>query len=183
MEYQKIDQNRLRAQVEVAVKTGNFRNAELGQYVSDICKKVLSQKCYVGYTEDWKMEMFGEACLAVYKAMETAKTEKDSLFNYLYTSAHNSCKKTLQKLQNVHIQLDETNKATLDPFYIRNKARLARGLIKKNEDKILEAAQTKKMPLLKNVVGRAARVFAESLKKNQLTDLLKIAKKNREAIC
>ena len=55
MEYQKIDQNRLRAQVEVAVKTGNFRNAELGQYVSDICKKVLSQKCYVGYTEDSKV--------------------------------------------------------------------------------------------------------------------------------
>ena len=70
-----------------------------------------------------------------------------------------------------------------EPFYVRNKRRITKGLLKKNEEVIVEAAKTKKRPLLKNVIGRAARAFAETLKNNQLKELLEIARKNREALC
>lgn len=183
MNIERIDVSRLKTLIDEANKDNDFSNSELGEYVSVICQKVLARDCFSGYTEDWKMEMFGEACLAVYKSMSTANTESDSLFNYLYTCAINSCKKTIQKLQDIPTPIDEAMCSSGEPFYVRNKRRITKGLLKKNEEVIVEAAKTKKRPLLKNVIGRAARAFAETLKNNQLKELLEIARKNREALC
>lgn len=181
-----IDETRFNELIAEAQRSDDCSSAELGEMVSELCKRVLVRDNFVGYSEDWQMEMFGEATLAVFKAISrTTRTDAGTTFNYLYTVVVNSFKKSILRLKRLPLpmEIDENCGQVTDPFYMRNRRRIVRGILDRNEDEIISAAQTRKEPLLRNVIGRAARAFELTLKPKQIDELLQIARKNREALC
>lgn len=183
MKYRKIDPERLRVLIENAREKEDFSSPELGEFVSDLCKIVLRSGNFRGYTEDWQLDMFGNACLAVFSGMRTAEPGKGkNLFNYFYTIAANACKRSLKRFTRDSVAFDEEYSQTkaVEPFYIRNRRRMLRGLVEANERKVVSLARARKMVRLEKVVGQAVGCALEHLEQKQIDGLLKISKRNRE---
>lgn len=199
--YTVIDRSRLLALVTVARKTGNNHSEELGTLLYDLCMKVMNTQfgelSFSGYSEDWKAEMVGNAMIALFNAIgNSARLDSgDALFNYMFTIVRNSYRRTLDRLYNKpevaafehggDRDMVETvsDAERFNCFYVKNKRRMMRGLLDKNRERIIEAARTRKKALLKNVIRSAVKNFVGVFTRSQLKELLKIARKNREATC
>lgn len=184
MDYQLIDPVRLKVLIVWARQHSNFTSAELGDYVSNIVKIVLNGESFRCYTEDWQLEMFANASLALMNSLQTADLERENLFNYFYTVATNSCKHTLVKLKKDNLlPLNEESEEASNPVMLKQKRKATRGLVEHNEREVIKYVRFKKMVLLQNAVGRAVAVALESMSCNDVNKLLTIARRNREAVC
>lgn len=180
MKYRKIDPERLRELVGDARERRDFSDPELGRFVSDLCKIVLSSGCFRGYTEDWQLDMFGDACLAVFSAMGTADTGRN-LFSYFYTVAANACKRSLKRRVRDTVPLDDYSQAReVEPFCLRNRRRLLRGLVEANERKVVPLARMRKMARLERAVGRAVERALAKADGRRISALVEISRRNRE---
>lgn len=180
MRYRKIDPERLRELVASARARGDCSDPELGAFVSDLCKIVLSSGCFRGYTEDWQLDMFGDACLAVFSAMETADTGRN-LFSYFYTVAANACKRSLKRRVRDTVPLDDRSQArAVEPFCLKDRRRLLRGLVEVNERKVVPLARMRKMAKLERAVGRAVERALAEADGERIAGLVGISRRNRE---
>ena len=187
MTTQRLDETRLAELVKDAQGRKDFSSPELGSMIDHICRVVLNGPDFVGYDECLQMEMYGNGAYDAVKALATtADVENKKLFSYLYTTVTNAYKHTLKKFYSQPLAVDDgflESRTDIEPYYIRNRRRLARGIIERNKSEIIGAACARKMPLLKNVINRASKAFAEMLTKSQMNELIRLARKAREAIC
>lgn len=182
MKYDKVDSARLYVLVKVAQEKNMYSSVELGKAVSDIVKIVLSSDQFNGYSEDWQSEMFMDACLSVYKSFPNVDAGRGNLFNYFYTIALNSCKRTVKKLNSrASLPLDEENASGITSVALREKRKATRGMFEKNEENMI--GRIKKMVLLKNAVNRAVETALDGIKVSNINALVRMARANREAIC
>lgn len=189
MKYEEINKARFAQLIREARAKNDFSSDELGDIVSYLCRIMLTASNYHRYTEDWQLEMLGQAALVAFKAMATtADLENETrLFNYIYTSIDNSFKKTLKKL-NGELVPDNTEDAQPDanglrPFYIRNKRRIVKGCLSENGREVVSVASKMKVRLLEDVLNKAARIFSSTLKIDEIDRLLAMARSTREALC
>lgn len=183
MRYDRIDPERLLALVADARRRDDFSSPELGSFVANLCKMVLCSGCFRGYTEDWQADMFGDACLAVFSGMRTADLERrgGKFFNYFYTIATNACKRSLKRRVRDTVPLDEFSQArAVEPFHIRNRRRLLRGLVEANEGRIVRLAAARRMARLENVVGKAAEIVSGRMDSGEIDELTELSRKIRE---
>ena len=187
MTTQRLDETRLAELVKDAQQRRDFSSSELGGMIDHICRVALNLEAYRKWDECIQMELYGNGALAAINAIaKTAQPENKSLFDYLYTTVINSYRATLKKMFRNPLSVDNDFLETLstaEPAYVREKRRLAKGIIDRHRDEILEAAVSRKQALLKNVVNRAAKAFAELLTMKQVNELIRLARKAREAIC
>lgn len=189
MKYEEIDKARLAQLIREARERNDFSSDELGDIVSYLCRIMLTASCYHRYTEDWQLEMLGQAALVAFKAMATTAEldNENRLFNYIYTAIDNSFKKSISKLNNQLVpEIQEDSKPDdngLKPFYIRNKQRMTRGLLNRNGREVVSVASRMKVRLLKDVLNKAARIFSSTLKLDEIDRLLAMARSAREALC
>lgn len=187
MTTQRLDETRLAELVKEAQGRKDFSSPELGSMIDHICRVVLNGPDFVGYDECQQMEMYGNGAYAAVNALATtAEADNKKLFSYLYTTVTNAYKSTLKKFYAQPLPCEDSfieSRAGIEPYYIRNRRRLARGIIERNKSEIIGAACARKMPLLKNVINRASRAFADLLTKRQINELIRTARRAREAIC
>lgn len=172
-----------------AVEMKNYHSAILGEYVSSLVQIVLKEKCFVGYTEDWRLEMYSEGCLAVFNALPNAELDEKRIYNYLYTCARNRIGKTIVRLKNEFRESgDSYDKEIVNsgnvgdvPVYVRNKRHVLKGYFDRNKRKALESVTHQKMAMLKNAVGRAARRFSTGLDIEEINRLTEFSRKSKEA--
>lgn len=193
VQYQEIDKARLAALVTECKAKKDFSDDELGKVVSYLCQIMLTASNYCMYTEDWQLEMVGNASLAVFRAMasEACRTENpDKLFNYIYTTISNSFKRTIAKLKLLPVQMPQeegdakapdSDHNGLKPYYLRNKSRITRGILKRNADDVVKVASRMKVKLLKDVVEKATKNFFNSFEPDDIDALISMARKSREA--
>ena len=189
MKYEEIDKARFAQLIREARAKNDFSSDELGNIVSYLCRIKLTAANYHRYTEDWQLEMMGQAALVVFKAMATtAELDDDNkLFNYIYTVIENSFKKSITKLNNQLVpestEESQPDANGLKPFYIRNKQRMTRGLLNKNGREVVSVASRMKVKLLEDVLNKAARIFSNTLKIDEIDKLIAMARSTREALC
>lgn len=187
MATERLDEQRLAFLVNDAQQRQDFSNPELGSMIDHICRTVLNMPDYRKWDECVQMEMYGSGALAAIKAIsKNADSTNVSLFDYLYTTVKNEYGHVLEKMFRAPVTMDSNALETMpvfEPTYIRERRRRAKGLLEKNKEKILEAAISRKQTLLRNVINRASRAFAEMLDQSQLEELIGLARKAREAIC
>ena len=189
MKYEEIDKARLAQLIREARERNDFSSDELGNIVSYLCRIMLTASCYNRYTEDWQLEMLGQAALVAFKAMATTAEldNENRLFNYIYTAIDNSFKSTIKKL-NGELVPDNSEEARPDanglkPFYLRNKRRLVKGCLNENGREVVSVASRMKVRLLEDVLDNAARVFSSTLKIDEIERLIAMARSTREALC
>lgn len=190
-QYETIDKKRIVQLIREARLKNNFSNVELGNFVSYLCNIRLTAWNYKRYTEDWKLEMLGNAALAAYKAMAGTLDLQDETraFNYIFTTIDNAFKRTIDKMHNLPVPEDnqfaegEAPCDTLMPYYLRNKRRMVKGVLLENKDQVVSAASTMKVKLLKDVLAKATRIFTRTLKIDELEQLIQMARRTREAAC
>lgn len=191
MKYEKINLERLKELFNAAQERGDFSDNALGKCVDNIVRIVLSAESLVGYTEDWKLEMFGNACYAVYRGMRTADgSDGKKLFNYFYTIARNSCKNTLGKLKRDDMAMgsyDEiVTKRDIEPFHVRNKNRLLKGVFERGAPEAFRCARLtrkERQPRLARIVNRAVAAVSEGFEEDRITELLERARTIRGTEC
>lgn len=189
MKYEEIDKARLAQLIREARAKNDFSSGELGDIVAYLCRIMLTASNYHRYTEDWKLEMLGQAAFVAFKAMATtAELDNDiRLFNYIYTAIDNSFKKTLKKL-NGELVPDNSEDAQPDanglrPFYLRNKSRIVKGCLRRNGREVVSVASHMKVRLLEDVLNKTARIFSNTLKIDEIDKLIAMARSTREALC
>ena len=186
MATERLDEERLALLVKEAKQRQDFSNHELGAMIDHICRVALSLQEFRKWDECIQMEMYGNGALCAINAIsKNAQPDNKGLFDYLYTVVINSYRRTLRCISREPLSVDNIvldNVIPVEPAYIREKKRLAKGLIDKNREKIFEAATSRKQALLKNVINRASRAFAELLNASQLKELIALARKAREAV-
>lgn len=189
MKYEEIDKARLAQLIREARAKNDFSSGELGDIVAYLCRIMLTASNYHRYTEDWQLEMLGQAAFVAFKAMATtAELDNDvRLFNYIYTAIDNSFKKTLKKL-NGELVPDNSEDAQPDanglrPFYLRNKSRIVKGCLRRNGREVVSVASHMKVRLLEDVLNKTARIFSNTLKIDEIDKLIAMARSTREALC
>lgn len=189
MKYEEIDKARFAQLIREAKAKNDFSSDELGNIVSYLCRIMLTASNYNRYTEDWQLEMLGQAALVAFKAMATTAEldNENRLFNYIYTAIDNSFKKSISKL-NSQLVPDNTEESKTDanglkPFYIRNKQRMTRGLLNRNGREVVSVASRMKVRLLEDVLNKAARIFSDTLNVDKIDELIAMARSTREALC
>lgn len=189
MKYEEIDKARFAQLIREAKAKNDFSSDELGNIVSYLCRIMLTASNYHRYTEDWQLEMLGQAALVAFKAMATTAEldNENRLFNYIYTAIDNSFKKSISKL-NSQLVPDQTEESKPDanglkPFYIRNKQRMTRGLLNRNGREVVSVASRMKVRLLEDVLNKAARIFSDTLNVDKIDELIAMARSTREALC
>ena len=189
MKYEEIDKARLAQLIREARAKNDFSSGELGDIVAYLCRIMLTASNYHRYTEDWQLEMLGQAAFVAFKAMATtAELDNDvRLFNYIYTAIDNSFKKTLKKL-NGELVPDNSEDAKPDanglrPFYLRNKSRIVKGCLRRNGRDVVSVASHMKVRLLEDVLNKTARIFSNTLKIDEIDKLIAMARSTREALC
>lgn len=191
MKYEKVNPERLKELFNAARERGDFSDNALGECVKNIVRIVLSAESLAGYTEDWQLEMFGNACYAVYRGMKTADgSDGRKLFNYFYTTARNSCKNTLGKLKRNDMAMgayeDIVTETALEPFHLRNKSRLLRGVFERGAPEAFKAARLtrkERQPMLERIVNRAVSSVSEGFDEERISKLLERARTIRGAEC
>lgn len=191
MKYEKVDQERLKELFVAAKARGDFSDNDLGECVKNIVRIVLSAESLAGYTEDWQLEMFGNACYAIFKGMNSADgSDGRKLFNYFYTAARNSCKKTLNRLKRNDMAMGAYEEAVTEkdtvPFYLRNRRRLLRGVFERGAPEVFRLSRLtrkERQPMLARIVNRAVSAVSERFDGDRISELLERAKQVREASC
>lgn len=171
--------------IKDSVERNDYSSMELGAFVSSLVKAVLDSGNFVGYTEDWKLEMFGEACLKVFEGMKDVDLSQcDRAYNYLYTIACNRVKKVVTRLKkelSSECPIFDESSEVLQPFYLRNKRRMVSGLLEKKKSEIVSAASQRKQMLLKNAVGKALHAVASGMNVGKISELIQLSRQGREA--
>jgi len=193
MMYEAIDKRKVVELVRAAKVSGDLSSDELGNLVSNMCKIVMSVPLkdghsFNGYSEDWQLEMYGNATLAVYRSIPNIDLEKD-VFNYIYQVITNSYKKTLAKLYRLPVPIDDciTNNSFCDGSdrleAAKERRRTMKGFFALNEKRVFEAGSSCKRVLLQTVLRNAVNHFVKSLSVSKMDKLIRMARKNREALC
>ena len=189
MKYEEIDKARLAQLIREARAKNDFSSDELGDIVTYLCRIMLTASNYHRYTEDWQLEMLGQASFVAFKAMATTADldNETRLFNYIYTAIDNSFKRTLKKL-NGELVPDNSEDAKPDanglkPFYLRNKRRIVKGCLRQNGREVVSVASRMKVRLLEDVLNKAARIFSSTLNVDEIEKLLTMARSQKEALC
>ena len=191
MRYDIIDKGRLNEIVRTARLSGDISSDELGKMVSNLCKIVMitplkDGKTFHMYTEDWQLEMFANASFAAIKAVKNIDM-KDNAFNYLYTVIVNSYKNTLNYLYGLPVEMElgplDFANVKNESVYVKEKRRLMRGIFAANEKKAMEAAISERKPRVQKVVKLAVKNFVNRLSGRKLEQLIRMARKTREALC
>lgn len=197
-ESRRIDGSTLVKLVEIANRNKNYHTETLGNVVSSIVEKAMKSKstdskhsgrcCFMGYTDDWKLEMYSDACLAVFHALPKAELNEKSIFNYLYTVAINQIKGTLNRLNGdlekvSSYDSEVLNRDNMDEgsVFVRDKRRMLHGFFEKNKEKALTRIYHKKRRKLSSVIGKSARDFSCGLDTDSLLNLIEFTKKKKEA--
>lgn len=195
MGMKEIDTVRFLELARMARASRSCRHPELGEIVSRICKKALCYKTkdgkdFLGYSEDIKLDMYGNAVYAVYRAiLDKAELKNgDDLFNYSYTVALNSIRRVLRTFntQQKFVTFDEGGRIQNDVFgneTALSRKRMYKGFFAKYEKAVLEKALGRKMIKLQNVIKMSIDEFVKSLNKRKLKSLIAMAAKIREEAC
>ena len=189
-DYKDFNDRFLRLAIE-ARSAGHCRSNELGEMVAQIVHKAMNHRFSDGknfqkYSEDIKLEMFGESVLAIYNAiLTTAKLDNaQSLYNYAYTVSLNTIRTRLRKFysrENV-IEFNENGRQQ-DPsgsVFAREKRRLMIGVFKSNEKLVMNVAKQRNIVRLHKVVRLAVDSFTARLNNRKLKQLINQARKIRE---
>lgn len=195
-----VDTAKLLEYARQAKATGRCRSVPLACMVETICKKALcykgeTGKDFFGYSEDLKLDMYGNAVYVVYRAiLENAEFDDgDKLFNYLYTTALNSIRKTLNRY---YLKLDrecsivqemtdgsfqkETDHDLGHKKNCLNFKTRVKGLFPMYEKKVFEVAARRKLVRLQKVIRLAVDEFVENMNKKDIKQLINRARKIRE---
>lgn len=191
MKYEDVDKARLSELVKAAKESGDKSSEELGRMVSNMCRIVLSVpmkdgKSFNSYSDDLKLEMMGNAVLAVYSTVENIDLSKD-VFNYLYTVIVNSYKRTLKKFYRQPVSIDDeiiNDRCEGDTNEIARENKLTmKGLFEMNESRVFMAGMSCKRVLLQTVLKNAVNHFIKGLSAKKIDRIIRMARKNREALC
>lgn len=178
-----IDSARLLILVKKAQKANDLRDNELGTIISSICKLVMSYPCFIGYSDDWKIEMFGDATLSIFNAINHADVSNErKLFNFIFTIARNSCRHTLKHLKNLPTPIKNEWVDVNGNFCLKNKRQEYSGMFVAKEKELLEKAQYRKPVMLKNIINMTRETFFKNLGKEKLLKLRSLAKLNRSKL-
>ena len=192
-EYEKVDNRKLTELIRKAVESGDYSDPQLGYYVSSIAEIVLKSPNYVGYTDDWKLEAYSEACYDMFMAMPKVELDDpNKVFNYMYTTASNRIGHVMEdfneKLEG-DLNIKEENKGVLEPFYVRNRKRLlkekrksTRGMFEATKEIVIANVKKSALADIKGVIGRACRSFSEGLSTRRLQQLIKLSRKGKEIL-
>lgn len=171
--------------IKDSVERNDYSSERLGDFVSALVKAVLDTGNFCNYTEDWKVEMFGEACLQIYDGMKGCDlSDTKRAYNYLYTTARNRIVKVITKLKNEmngECEILDDSENTLQPFYVRNKRTMMKGLLDRKKAEIVQAASSRKQMMLHNAVGKAVNAVMDGIDSVRIIELIKMSRKVREA--
>ncbi len=155
-----IDTERFAKLVKAARESGDKSSRELGRCVATIARKAVNSDNFRNYTEDWKLDMFGDACYAMLRGVDSSKGEDGRrLFNYFYTAAFNACKRTVKRMKRVsdiHAEAVLMGLGTEEPLIdAKRKALRGRVLDIGAEDALREAHRRR--PRLPGIVEKSVR--------------------------
>ena len=182
MEFEKKERTMLARLIKEAVKDGDYSSQELGALVKRLLNLLTKDRRFVKYTDDWKAEMFSNACWDIYSSLGNIDCSDDRrVFNYVYTTALNAFRRTIRQLNfdnEMHLELLEESGKTIEPFYLRNKRRLLKGRFESAQLEIIANVQSHKPPRLFRVVGRTVRTVR--MNRKSLETLIKINQNTKE---
>ena len=166
---------------------GNCRSKQLGDVVLSVVHKAMNYRAdadhdFLGYSEDLKLDMIGNATFAVYNAIMTTADFSDAsrLFNYAYTTALNSIRATLSQFYR-NMYTVSLNEGVIPRTEIARRMVVdMRGLVRRNEAMVNRVAQTRKIVRLRKVIRLAVDDFIRHMNRRKLKQLINHARKIRE---
>ena len=185
-----IDTEKFLELAKQARAAGTCRSVELARMVETVCKKALcfkdsSGRDFLGYSEDLKLDMYGNAVLRVYDAIlnKAVLDNGKDLFNYVYTTAVNSMRKTIKKFYRSMNETFGMNEDILrdypNPAFSGNK-RKANGIFVLYEKKVFEVAAKRHLVRLQKIIRLSVAEFVTGLNKRKIKNLIRFARKIRE---